>query len=127
MELVAIVIILALIEYIVFGILVGRARARYEVHAPAVSGDPVLERYYRVHQNTLEQLLVFIPAIIIYGHYGNSNFAAIAGLVFIVGRLIYLRGYIADPKQRGTGFFISFLASAFLLIAGLITAAGNLL
>ena len=59
MELVAIVILLALIEYNIFGILVGRARAKYNVPAPATSGDPVFERYCRVHQNTLEQLMVF--------------------------------------------------------------------
>jgi len=127
MELVAIVIILALIEYIAFGIMVGRARLKYSVPAPATTGDPIFERYSRVHQNTLEQLLVFIPAIIIFGYYGSQTIAAIAGLVFIVGRFFYFRGYIAGPTKRSTGFMIGFLASAFLLIGGLIHAAINLL
>ncbi|MBT4257414.1 MAG: MAPEG family protein, partial [Gammaproteobacteria bacterium] len=72
MELVATVIVLALIEYQVFGMLVGRARGKYDVKAPAVSGNEVFERYYRVQQNTAEQLIVFLPAITIYGFYGNS-------------------------------------------------------
>ncbi len=54
MELVTIVIALALIEYSVFGMLVGKARGKYGIDAPAITGNPIFERYYRVHQNTLE-------------------------------------------------------------------------
>jgi hypothetical protein len=63
MGFVIVVVILALVQYIVFGMLVGRARGKYNVPAPACSGDPIFERYWRVHQNTLEQLVVFLPAI----------------------------------------------------------------
>ncbi len=126
MELVAIVIILALVEYFAFGILVGRARAKYDIKAPAISGDPIFERYYRVHQNTLEQLAIFLPAIVIYGVYGNPTYAAGLGMVFIIGRIVYLRGYVSDPGARGTGFAIGFLATVALLVAGLFSAARNL-
>ena len=127
MEYVMIVIILTLIEYIVFGILVGRARAKYNCPAPAVSGDPIFERYYRVHMNTSEQLLVFLPAILIYGYYGNPMIAAGVGLVFPVSRIIYLQAYVADPAKRGRGFIPGFFATAFLLIGGLIAAVQNIL
>jgi len=63
MEFVAFVIALALLEFAVFGMLVGWARGKYGVAAPAVSGHPVFERYFRVHQNTLEQLVAFVPAM----------------------------------------------------------------
>lgn len=126
MELVAIVIILALVEYFAFGILVGRARAKYDIKAPAISGDPIFERYYRVHQNTLEQLAIFLPAIVIYGVYGNPTYAAGLGMVFIIGRIVYLRGYVSDPGARGPGFAIGFLATVALLVAGLVSAARNL-
>ena len=127
MELVAIVIALAVIEYFVFAGLVGRARAKYEIPAPAITGNPVFERYYRVHQNTLEQLMIFIPAIIIYGYYGNPAYAAGLGVFFLIGRIIYLRGYVADPAKRGLGMMIGFLPTMFMLIAGLIAAIMNLL
>ena len=61
MEYVAIVTVLVLIEYFVFGALVGRARGRAEIEAPATTGDPIFERYFRVHQNTMEQLVMFLP------------------------------------------------------------------
>jgi len=127
MELVAIVIILALIEYFVFGALVGRARGKYEIDAPAITGHPVFERYYRVHQNTLEQLIIFIPAITIYGYYGNPLYASILGGIFLIGRIVYLSGYVADPAKRGTGMIIGFLPTVFMLFAGLYSAGRNLL
>ncbi|PCJ26871.1 MAG: hypothetical protein COA96_04380 [SAR86 cluster bacterium] len=127
MEPVAIVIVLALIEYFAFGALVGKARGKYGIDAPAITGDPVFERYYRVHQNTLEQLMIFIPAITIYGFYGNATYAAGLGVVFLIGRIIYLRGYVADPKTRGTGMIIGFLPTVFMLFAGLFMAVKNLL
>ena len=97
MELVAIVISLALLQYSVFGMLVGKARGTYEIKAPAISGHPIFERYYRVHMNTLEQLTVFIPAILIFGYFGNAAVAAGLGLVFLVGRVMFLLGYVKDP------------------------------
>lgn len=127
MELVAIVIILALMEYIVFSMLVGRARGLYKVSAPAVTGDPVFERYYRVQQNTLEQLAVFIPAITIYGYFGNPTWAAAIGVLFLVGRPVYLMGYVKDPAKRGIGFMIGFLSSMILLIAGLVAVIRSVL
>ncbi len=126
MEYVAIVIVIALIEYIVFSILVGRARAKYNCPAPASSGDPIFERFYRVQQNTMEQLVVFLPAIVLYGYYGNPNIAAGVGLVYVVSRIVYLQAYVADPAKRGRGFIPGFLATAYLLIAGLVAAIGSL-
>lgn len=127
MELVVIVVVLAILEYMVFSILVGKARGTYGVSAPAISGDPVFERYYRVHQNTLEQLIIFIPAIVIYGYYGNPTWAAAIGVLFLVGRPVYLMGYVKDPAKRGPGFLLGFAANVILLIAGLVALIGNLL
>ena len=127
MEYVALVILITLIEYIVFGILVGSARAKYNCPAPAVSGDPMFERYYRVHMNTSEQLLIFLPAIVIYGVYGNPVIAAWVGLVFPVSRVIYLQAYLSDPVKRGRGFLPGFLAIAFLIGGGLVGVIGSVL
>ena len=127
MELVTIVIALALIEYTVFGMLVGRARGKYGIDAPAISGDPIFERYYRVQQNTLEVLVLFIPGMWMFGHYVSADVAAGLGLIFIVGRFLYLRSYVADPKSRSIGFALSFIPAQILIIGGLIGAAMNII
>ena len=127
MELVYIVISIALIEYVVFSILVGKARQDYEVPAPATTGDPVFERYYRVQQNTLELLIYFIPGILIFSQYFRADVAAAIGLVFVIGRLFYLKEYIAEPKSRALGFLLSFIPAQILLIGGLVGAIMSLM
>lgn len=126
MALVAAVILLALIEFIVFSLLVGRARMRCNVPAPAITGHPIFERYFRVHQNTLEQLIVFVPAIWFFGLYVSTLWAAGLGLVFIAGRALYLTGYVADPSKRSAGFGLSFLPNVILVIGALVGAILNL-
>ena len=118
----AIVTALALLEYVGISLLVGRARGKYGIKAPATSGDPVFERTFRVHQNTLEQLMIFLPSLWLFGTYVSAGWGALIGLVFIVGRVLYVQGYIADPEKRGMGFGIGFLANIVLLVGGLIGA-----
>ncbi len=122
MELTAIVIALALLEYSVITILCGRARARCGVVAPATSGDPIFERYFRAQQNTLEQLIVFVPAMLLFGRYVSVPIGAGVGLVFIVGRALFARGYYRDPPTRASGFGLSLLSNLVLLLGGLIGA-----
>ena len=124
MEMVAIVIVVALVQYTMFGALVGRARSKYNVAAPSISGHPVFERYYRVHQNTLESLVLFIPAILLFATYVRADLAAGIGVVFIIGRFIYLRAYVADPKSRSLGFLLTILPAAVLIVGG---AIGNVI
>lgn len=116
------VIALALIEFFIFGILVGGARVRYGVEAPAITGHPVFERYYRVHYNTMEQLLCLVPGMLLFAAYVSEAVAAGLGLLFIVGRVIYFRSYVEDPKKRGAGFGLSALPVMVLLAGGLIGA-----
>jgi len=122
MALVAAIILLALIEYLVFGLLVGRARVRCNVAAPAITGHPVFERYFRVQQNTLEQLIVFVPSVWLFGVYVSTVWAAGLGLVFIVGRAFYLNGYVADPGKRSAGFGLSFLPNVIMVVGALVGA-----
>lgn len=119
MAIVHAVIALALVEFFVFGGFVGRARGKYKIEAPAVTGHPVFERYNRVHYNTLEQLIIFIPAMLLFGHYISANGAAVLGMIFIIARIIYLQGYVADPKKRSAGFGLGMLPMAILLLGGL--------
>jgi len=124
---VIIVVALALIQYTVFGAMVGKARGTYKVDAPAVHGDPIFERYYRVHMNTLESLIMFLPAIFMFATYVNAEIAAGLGVIFIIGRQIYARAYIKDPKSRGVGFMLTFLPSAVMAIGAMIGAAMSLM
>jgi uncharacterized MAPEG superfamily protein len=122
MELIAVVTILALLEYTVFGVLVGLQRTRSGVEAPATTGDPVFERYFRVHMNTLEALVVFLPALWLFGRFVHAYAGVLLGLLFIAGRALYLRGYVADPAKRRTGALITMLTNVILLIGGLLGA-----
>lgn len=122
MELVAIVAALALVEYVVFAMNAGQARGRYNVPAPATSGHEIFERYLRVQENTLEQLVVFLPGMLIFATYVSTSLAALLGVLFIIGRALYARGYVQDPARRGPGFGLSFLSNLVLLLGGLIGA-----
>lgn len=116
---VAAVMGLALIEYLILGGLVGRARGIYHVAAPATTGDPIFERYFRVHQNTLESLIIFIPALWLFATYASISIAIALGLIFIAVRIIYAVGYIKDPEKRAVGAGLSFLINAILVLGSL--------
>ena len=115
MEALAIVTILALAQFILFSIQVGSMRGKHKVTAPAISGNTEFERMFRIQQNTMEQLVVFIPALWIFGHFVNPLWGAGFGLVFIAGRFIYRAAYLKDPGGRGPGFTITFLPTAVML------------
>jgi len=110
------------VQFIVFGIKVGGARARYGVKAPAITGNDVFERHFRVQQNTLELLVAFLPGLYVFSRYSNPLWAAGLGVIYLVGREIYAAGYVRDPAKRGAGFGLSMLPVLALLIGGLFGA-----
>lgn len=112
--------IVALIEYMVLGVLVGWARIRYEVAAPATTGDPMFERYFRVHQNTLEALIVFVPALWLFGRYVNIPAAITLGTLFVLARIAYAVGYLWDPEKRSIGAGATVIVNAMLLLGSLL-------
>lgn len=115
----AIVSILALLMYFWMSLQVARTRGKVGIHPPAMTGDPMLERAIRVHTNTLEWLPLFLTGLWLFALYWNEPVAAGMGVVWIVGRLVYAAGYMADPAKRSTGFLIQFLAVAILLFGAL--------
>ncbi len=126
MEPVFIVILVALLEYLVFGALVGRARARFGIRAPATTGHPEFERTYRVHLNTLENLIVFVPAVWIFGLYVSHLWATLLGALFVIARAVYAAGYLRAAEKRGLGAALTGLVNGALVIGGLIGIAKDL-
>jgi glutathione S-transferase len=116
----ALVSALALLLYVAVFVAAGRARRRFDIKAPAVTGAPEFERAFRVQQNTLEQLVWFIPALWLFALYVSPAWSGIIGLVWIAGRAYYARSYYRDPETRGPGFVIGFASSAVLLVGALI-------
>jgi uncharacterized MAPEG superfamily protein len=114
------VAVLALLQQIFFAFLVGGARSKYTVHAPATSGHPHFERLYRVHMNTLEQLVILLPALYLASRYWSPAIVALGGAVYLLGRLIYWRSYVKDPTSRTLGFALSVLPIWLMLLATLV-------
>jgi uncharacterized membrane protein YecN with MAPEG domain len=106
---------LSLLVYASFGIQVGRVRRKTGIAAPIMSGDPLLERAIRVHENTLEWLPIYLVSLWLFAWAWGDLAATVVGLVWVVGRLLYSRGYMADPSKREAGFLVQLLASAVLL------------
>lgn len=117
----ALMTLLAVLWYVVTGFQVGRARGKYKVAAPAMTGDPAFERALRVQMNELEQLVAFLPAMWIYAWFGNPRFAAIACGVYIAGRIIYAVGYWSAASKRSLGFTIAAFASSITWVAALVS------
>ena len=122
MNYVYIVALLAIIQFMMFGILVGAARGKYGIKAPAMTGHEHFDRAVRVHMNTLEQLVCFLPALLIAAVYWPQAYVAALGGVYLVGRILYRQAYVADPAKRGLGFSLTFLPTLLLALAGMVGA-----
>ena len=123
MEYVALVTALALLEYTVFALLAGAARVRRKVPAPATTGDPEFERYFRVQQNTIEQLITFLPALWLFGRFVSGPIAAALGVVFLLARVLYAFGYTRDPEKRGIPFAVGEVANVALILGAVVGTA----
>lgn len=119
MHYVEIVAMLVVVQYLFFTTLVGRARGRYGVKAPAVTGHEGFERVYRVQMNTLELMVALLPSLFVAARFWQAEWVAGIGAVYLVGRLIYWRAYVAAPAGRGLGFGLSMLPVLALLLMAL--------
>ena len=113
-------ILIALAQYLFFVFRAGFARGKYGVDAPKISGNDIWERIHRVQINTMEQLIIFIPGMLIFSQYVSHNWVVINGVLFIIGRQIYSHLYIKDPKSRGPGAIMTIFTNVALIVGGLI-------
>lgn len=123
---VTIVTVMALVTFAWMGIRVGIARRKSGIAAPAMTGDPILERHIRVQANTLEWLPLFLPSLWLFAVYWPQLIAAGLGFVWVLGRILYAFGYVADPKKRALGFLVQALAAFVLMIGAFLGALRTL-
>jgi glutathione S-transferase len=115
----ALITLLSLLFYFYTTTRVSKARAEFGVKVPAISGNPDFERVFRVQMNTLEWLPIFLPSLWLFAIYVSDWIAAVIGLVWIAGRVVYLIGYAQAAAKRGPGFGIQALAAGVLLLGAL--------
>ena len=84
-----------------------------------MTGHPEFERLVRVQANTLEGLVVYLPCLWLFAIYVEPRIAALIGVIWIVGRVIYARAYTRDPATRSAGFMIQAIATVVLMLGGL--------
>jgi uncharacterized membrane protein YecN with MAPEG domain len=120
MHYVHLVATLALFQLAVFTYLVARARTRYGVPGPATTGHAAFEREYRVHMNTVEQLVLFLPALFLAAQYWPPGTVAVVGSVYLVGRVVFRQRYVSRPRERGIGFLLTVIPTLALLLAALV-------
>ncbi len=121
------IVVLAVVEVMVLGFLVGRGRDTYGVPAPATSGHPTWERLNRAHQNSLEQLVLFVPLFLAYVFNTAVRTGLLLGLVYLVARIIYAVGYVRDPRRRAAGAFLTAGVQVWLAIGAIVGLVAKLI
>lgn len=116
------VAVAALVVYIWLSMWVGKVRGKYGVTAPSVDGPPEFQRIFRAHMNTLEQVVLFLPALAMFAMAWGDVPAAAIGVFWPVGRVLYGLGYAKAAEKRGPGFGLSFLSASILLLGALASA-----
>ena len=119
-------VLVALLVYFGLGGVVGMARTKFGVPAPQATGHPEFDKRNRVHMNTLEQLVMFVPAAMFAAPVLGDPTTAVIALVWSVGRLLYARAYYVDPAKRSLGFLLTFVPTLILIIAAAWGAIGAL-
>jgi glutathione S-transferase len=121
---IVLVTLASLLLYFYMSTLVAGARQKHNLPAPAISGNPDFERTFRVQMNTLEWLPIFLPSLWICGMYWDERIVAVVGAIWIVGRAMYMQGYIKAANQRSMGFLVQAIAVLVLLLGA---AAGAIM
>lgn len=115
-----IVTVITLFIYMWMAVQVGKSRGKHDVPAPQNSGPDEFLRTLRVHENTVEGLLLFLPALWMFALIFGDLWAALVGLFYPLGRVIYAKGYYEAADKRSRGFMIGLISTAILLIGSLI-------
>ena len=123
MQVAVLLIMLALLQYIYFTMITGLSRSKYNVSAPATTGNETWECLYRVQQNTLEQLIIYIPAVLAFAHYVSATWVLLPGIGYLVGRQLFAFLYVKNPPKRGLGMMLTLLSNLAMVIGTIIAIA----
>ena len=115
----ALVTCLAILFYFFTSIQVAKARVAFGIKAPSISGNADFERVFRVQMNTLEWMPIFLPSLWLFAIYISDPIAAVLGLVWVAGRILYMTGYSQAANKRGTGFGIQAAVAGILWLGAL--------
>ena len=127
LHLTALVTLLAILLYFYTGIMVGQARQRTGIKAPATTGNPDFERAFRVQMNTLEWMPIALPAMWLCAYYLGDIWGAAGGGIWIIGRVLYIQGYTQVANKRGTGFAVQAIAAVLMWGGALVGVVAALL
>ena len=119
MKFTALVTVAAVVLTFVLSLRVGKMRQAHGVQAPATSGHPEFDRAHRIHQNTIEQLVLFLPVLWLAANVLGDAVTALVGAVWVVGRIVYANAYAKDPAGRSPGMAVTTLPTGVLLLASL--------
>jgi len=97
--------------------IVGRARGKYSIAAPATTGHEMFERAFRVQMNTLENTVIFVPALWLCAIFFGPLTATAFGALWLVGRIWYAAAYLREPTSRGSGFVLAYAAWGGLMVS----------
>jgi glutathione S-transferase len=116
----AVATLLAALVALWTAILVARTRGRVKIPPPATTGSPELECALRVQANTVEQFIIFLPALWLAALYFQGWVPGVLGLSWCLGRILYALGYrVEKPGAREPGFFIAIFSTlALIVLAG---------
>lgn len=100
------------------------ARGKFKVKAPSMEGPLEFQSIMRVQANTLESLPLLLAPLWMCALFLGDQWAAAAGALWCVGRVLYALAYYKDPSKRTLGYMLSMTASGLLIIG---TCVGLLL
>lgn len=123
MQYIELIALLSVFQFFFFGFMTGQARRTSGLKAPAVTGHEGFERMYRVQMNSLEMIIIFLPALFISANYWSPLLISSIGMIYIVGRFIYWRAYVTDPATRSLGFMLTMIPTFLLIVLGLVGIA----
>ena len=119
----SLVTLLTVLLMFVTSVIVGKARVKYQIMAPATSGHEMFDRAYRVQMNTMEAALMMLPSLWIYAIFNGETGAFAMGVIWLIGHAWYAQSYLTNPVRRGPGFGIAFVALAGLWFGALVGLA----
>jgi uncharacterized membrane protein YecN with MAPEG domain len=120
MEYASLMVLLALVQFMIFTAKVGSGRGKHGVSAPSCTGEETWERLCRIQQNTMEQLVIFIPACYAFAHYVHPKWVLLPGILFLLGRAVYANAYAGNPKKRAVGMLMTLIPSALMVLVSLV-------